>query len=149
MKAILALIAGVLSLLAPLWFLSGFVPVPEYRTGTLSDYRTAIGAGVTLYGGVFAGIFVGRRLTANRDKDGSARGMFFAGMAGAMMAITLAIVGSFLSDWISTGRIMRPGQTPALLPIVYIVGGIISAFIAGGAVLISYALTPNAGSRSR
>jgi hypothetical protein len=147
MKAILALIAGVLSLLAPIWFLSGFVPVPEYRTGTLSDYRTVIGAAVTLYGGVFAGIILGRRLAANPVRDGSARGMFFAGMVGAMIAITLAIIAAFLADWISTGRIMRPGQTPALLPVVYIVSGIISAFIAAGAVLISYALTPKAESR--
>ena len=38
MKAYLAIVVGLLLLLAPLWTLSGFVTLPEYRTGTMADY---------------------------------------------------------------------------------------------------------------
>ena len=63
-----------------------------------------------------------------------------AGMAGAMGAITLALFAAFLSELVSTGRLMPAGQTPALLPLLYVVGGILSAFMAAGAGLIAYGL---------
>lgn len=63
-----------------------------------------------------------------------------ASMAGAMSAITLALFADFLSELVSTGRLMPAGQTPALLPVFYIVGGILSAFMAVGAGLIAYGL---------
>lgn len=47
----------------------------------------------------------------------SLRATVFAGMVGAKAAIIVIIAGSFLIDLIATGRIMRPGQTTALLPI--------------------------------
>ena len=53
-----------------------------------------------------------------------------------MGAITLAIIASFLIELISTGRLIPAGQTPALLPVLYIVGAILSAFMAAGAGLI-------------
>ena len=62
-------------------------------------------------------------------------------MAGAMGAITLALAASFLIELITTGRLMPPGQTPALLPMFYVVGGVLSSVIAAGAGLIGYGLS--------
>jgi hypothetical protein len=139
MKAYLAIILGFALLLAPLWSLSGYVTVPEYRTGTFADYSSAVIAGATLYGGVLAGVLVGRRYQSPQSPR-RFRATFKAGMAGAMAAITLALLAAFLIELISTGRLMRAGQTPALLPLFYVVGGILSAFMAAGAGLIAYGL---------
>ena len=141
MKAYLAIVLGLVFLLAPLWSLSGFVTAPEYRTGTIADYSSALIAGATLYGGVLVGVLVGRRYRSQRNASGPFRTTFIAGMAGAMVAITLALVAAFLSELISTGRLMPAGQTPALLPLFYVVGGILSAFMAAGAGLIAYGLS--------
>jgi hypothetical protein len=140
MKAYLAIGLGLALLLAPLWTLSGFVIVPEYRTGTISDYSTAIGSGVTLYGGVLLGVLMGRRYKFRLHGAGTFKTTFIAGIAGAMAAITLALVVAFLVELATTGRLMREGNSPALLPIFYIVGGILSAFMAAGAGLITYGL---------
>ena len=140
MKAYLAIVLGLALLLAPLWSLSGFVTVPEYRTGTIAEYSSALIAGATLYGGVLAGILVSQRYKSRRHTSGPFRTIFIAGMAGAMGAITLALFAAFLSELISTGRLMPAGQTPALLPLFYVVGGILSAFMAAGAGLIAYGL---------
>jgi uncharacterized membrane protein len=140
MKAYLSIILGLALLLAPLWTLSGFVTVPQYRTGTIADFATALIAGATLYGGVFVGVLVSRWHKSRRNGTVPFRTTFVAGMAGAMGAVTLALFAAALSQLVSTGRIMPAGETPALLPVLYIVGGILSAFIAAGAGLIAYGL---------
>jgi len=145
MKGYLAIALGFVLLMAPLWFLSGFAVVPEYRTGTIADFAAPLIAGATLYSGVFGGALVSRRYQPQRYRSAPFRSVFIAGMAGAMVAITLALIISFLSQFISTGRMMPAGQSPALLPVVYIVGGIVSLSIAAGAGLIAYAATPKAG----
>ena len=146
MKAYLAIALGLAMLLAPLWTLSGFVIVPEYRTGTISDYSMALISGATLYGGVLVGVLFGRRYISKRQGASPFRTTFIAGMAGAMGAITMALVIAFLMELITTGRMMPEGNSPALLPIFYIVGGLLSAFIAGGAGLIAYGLSSEAKS---
>ena len=138
MKSYMAVLLGIGLFLAPLWTLSGFVTVPEYRTGTIADYQGALVSGLTLYGGVLIGVFSERFVT--RVDVPTFRKVFLAGIAGAMGAITLGLVAWALIQLISTGRIMPEGQTPALLPVFYIVGGILSAFMAAGAGLISYGL---------
>ena len=143
MKSNLAIVLGLALLLAPLWTLSGFVTVPEYRTGTIEDYSSAIIAGVTLYGGVLLGVLIGRRLDKQRKGTAPFRTVFISGMAGAMAAITIGLAASFLSELISTGRLMPKGSSPALLPIFYIVGGLLGAFMAAGAGLIAYGLAGN------
>ena len=130
---------GIVLLLAPLWTLSGFVTVPEYRTGGFADYRGALIPGITLYGGVLVGVLLNQRFTV-RGSLPRFRRIFVAGIAGAMGAITLGLIVWALSQLISTGRIMPKGQTPALLPLLYIVGGILSAFMAAGAGLIAHGL---------
>ena len=139
MKSYLAVAVGLLLLVAPLWTLSGFVTVPEYRTGTFADYQTAIVSGLTLYGGVFLGVLFGERLKARRSHPAFRR-IFVAGIVGAMVAITLGLIATFANELVSTGRLMPPGQTPALLPIFYVVGGFLSALMAAGAGLIAYGL---------
>ena len=142
MKHYLAIGLGVLLLLAPLWTISGYVTLPEYRTGTIADFGMAICMTVTLYGGVFAGLLVHRLYGSRASKEAAPlMSRFVAGMAGAAGAITLALIIIFAAELISTGRLMRPGQSPALLPLFYVVGGFLSAFIAGGAALISYGLS--------
>lgn len=140
MKAYLSIVLGITLLLVPLWTLSGFVTVPEYRTGTSADYSSALIAGATLYGGVLVGVLVGRRYPLQRHSPLSFRKTFMAGMSGAMAAITILLVAVFLIELASTGRLMPPGQTPALLPLFYVVGGILSAFMAAGAGLIAHGL---------
>lgn len=140
MKAYLAIVLGIALLLAPLWTLSGFVTVPEYRTGTIADYSSALIAGATLYGGVLAGILVSRRYKPQRNGPVPFRATFVAGIYGAMAAITLGLTGAFLIELVSTGRLMPKGNSPALLPIFYIVGGLLSAFMAAGAGLIAHGL---------
>jgi hypothetical protein len=140
MKSYLAVVLGLLLLIAPLWTLSGFVIVPEYRTGTCADYQMAVLSALTLYGGVFVGVFIGERVKSRRLMPAFRR-ILVAGIIGAMGAITLALMVSFGSELASTGRLMPPGQTPALLPIFYVVGGILSAFMAAGAGLIGYGLS--------
>jgi NhaP-type Na+/H+ or K+/H+ antiporter len=140
MKAYLTIFLGLALLLAPLWSLSGFVTVPEYRTGTLGDYSSALIAGATLYGGVFVGVLVGRQYKSQQNIPVPFKTTFMAGMAGAMGAITLVLVAAFLVELVSTGRLMRAGQSPALLPVFYVVGGILSAFMAAGVGLIAYGL---------
>lgn len=144
MKAYLAIALGLAMLLAPLWTLSGFVTVPEYRTGTIADYSNALISGATLYGGVLVGVLVGRRYNSRRQGAVPFRTTFIAGMAGAMGAITLALIVDFLMELVSTGRLMPEGNSPALLPIFYIVGGLLSAFIAAGAGLVAYGLSGEA-----
>ena len=139
MKTYLAAAVGIVLLLAPLWTLSGFVTVPEYRTGSIRNYQAALVSGLTLYGGVLVGVLLSERFKGRWNVPVFRR-IFLAGIAGAMGAITLALVASFLSELASTGKLMPAGQTPALLPILYIVGGILSAFIAAGAALIAYGL---------
>ena len=136
MRAFFAIVLGVVLLLAPLWTLSGFVTVPEHRTGTFDDYQAAVVSGITLYGGVFVGVLVGERFKTHWSFPRRRR-IFLAGVAGALGAITLALIASFLIELTSTGRLMPRGQTPALLPVLYIVGGILSAPIAAGAALIA------------
>lgn len=140
MKAYLAIAFGIALLLAPLWTLSGYVTVPEYRTGTIADYKSALIAGVTLYGGVLVGVLVSSRQKPRKDRPVPFRTTFVAGIYGAMGAITLGLIAGFLIELISTGRLMPKGNTPALLPIFYIVGGLLSAFMAAGAGLIVYGL---------
>ncbi len=140
MKPFVAMVIGALLLLAPLrWLLAVLVPVPEYRTGTFSDFAPAIIAGVTLYAGVFVGVLIGKRLAAQRGEVVSSGTVFVAGMAGAIVAMTLAVSGWALSQWVSTGRIFQPGTSLALFPVLFILGGVLSAFIAGGAGLFAYA----------
>jgi NhaP-type Na+/H+ or K+/H+ antiporter len=139
MKSYLSAALGLLLLVAPLWTLSGFATVPEHRTGTIADYQTALISGATLYGGVFIGVLISERFKLLRTVPAFRR-IFLAGIAGAMGAITLALIASFLGELASTGRLMPPGQTPALLPVLYIVGGILSAFMAAGVGLIAYGL---------
>ena len=139
MKSYLTIVLGLLLLLAPLWTLSGFVTVPEYRTGTIADYQAALISGLTLYGGVFAGVLLGQRFKG-RSNVPAFKETFIAGIAGAMGAITLGLIIWGLNQLISTGRIIPPGQTLALLPVLYIVGGILSAVLATGAGLIAYGL---------
>ena len=138
MKAYSEIALGFLALLAPLWTLSGFVAVPEYRTGTIADFAMALIAGVMLYGGVFVDVLVGR---SRLNGPVSFKATFVAGMAGVMGAITLALVASFLIELITTGRLMPAGQTPALLPMFYVVGGVLSSVIAAGAGLIAHGLS--------
>lgn len=140
MRGFLAIVFGIALLVAPLWTLSGFVVVPEYRTGTIADYSSALIASATLYGGVLAGVLVGRRYQAEENGIDRFKTIFVAGMIGAMAAITLVLVGAALVQLVSTGRIVPAGQSLALLPVVYIVGGILSAFMAAGAGLIAYGL---------
>ena len=139
MKSYLAMALGLLLLIAPLWTLSGFVTVPEYSTGTFADYQMAVLSALALYGGVFVGVLIGERVKPRRLMPAFRR-IFVAGIVGALGAITLALIVSFGVELVSTGRLMPPGQTPALLPIFYIVGGILSAFMAAGAGLIAYGL---------
>ena len=136
MKAYLAIGFGLALLLAPLWTLSGFVPVPEYRTGTIDDLVLPLIAGVTLYGGVLAGVLTVWRL---KRRPGF-KAIFMAGMAGSMGAITLTLIVAFLVKLVTTGALMPEGQSPALLPIFYIVGGMLAGVIAAGAGLIAYGL---------
>lgn len=138
MKAYFAIVLGLVLLLAPLWSLSGFATAPEYRTGTITDYSIALTAGATLYCGVLVGVLVGRRSKGRLNGGGPLQSTFIAGMAGAMVTITLVLFAVFLIELISTGRLMPPGQTPALLPIFYVAGGILSALIAAGVGLIAY-----------
>lgn len=146
MKTYLAMALGILLLLGPLWFLAGLVPVPAYRTGTLSDLAPAIIAGITLYTGAFAGMLIGNRLLG-RDRLASFRALFISGMAGVMVAITLAVTAWAVIQWATTGRMLQPGQTLALLPILYIVGGVVSAFIVGSICLFAYAGRPTGRGR--
>jgi hypothetical protein len=139
MKAFVAMALGLVLLLAPLWTLSGFVTVPEYRTGSIADYQAALISGLTLYGGVAVGALISGRFKT-RWNVSTFRRVFLAGIAGALSAITLGLVVWAVGQLISTGRIMPAGQTPALLPVLYIVGGLLSAFMAAGAGLISYGL---------
>ena len=139
MKPYLAAALGLFLVLAPLWTLSGFVTVPEFRTGTIADYQVALISGVTLYGGVFVGVLIGECFKTRWSVSGIRR-IFVAGIAGATAAITLAIVAYFLTALVSTGRLMPEGQSPALLPVLYIVGGILSAFMAAGVALIAFGL---------
>lgn len=140
MKYYVAAAHGLLLLLAPFWTLSGFVTVPEHRTGTITDYQAALVSGQTLCGGVLVGVLIAERL---KTQWGALpfRRTFLAGIAGAMGAITLVLIASLLVELVSTGRLMPRGQTPALLPVLYIVGGILSAFMAAGAGLIAYGLS--------
>lgn len=140
MKAYFAIVMGLALLLAPLWSLSGFVTAPEYRTGTIGDYSSALIAGATLYCGVLVGVLVRRRYKWQLNGSGPFKTTFVAGMAGAMVAITLVLLAVFLIELVSTGRLMPAGQTPALLPLFYVVGGLLSAFMAAGAGLIAYGL---------
>jgi hypothetical protein len=139
MKSYLAVAVGLLLLVAPLWTLSGFVTVPEYRTGTFADYQTAVVSALTLYGGVFLGVLIGECFKARRSRPVFRR-IFVAGIIGAMVGATIGLIASLALELVSTGRLMLPGQTPALLPIFYIVGGILSALMAAGAGLIAYGL---------
>jgi len=139
MKTYLAVALGIVLLVAPLWTLSGFVTVPEYRTGGIGDYQAALVSGLTLYGGVLFGVLLCERFK-ERWNVPSFRRVFVGGIAGGMGAITLALIASFLGDLASTGRLMPPGQTPALLPVLYIVGGVLSAFLAAGVGLIAYGI---------
>ncbi len=145
MKQVLAMIVGVLLLLAPLQFIWGFRPVPEYRTGTFDDFATVIAIGATLYGGVLAGIFALWRMEPKLQTRMTGRAIFMAGMVGAMLAILLALLIAFASQWLSTGYLITPGSSLALLPLFPILGGFVSAFIAGGAALIAYALRLSKG----
>jgi hypothetical protein len=143
MKTYLAIALGLALLLAPLWSLSGFVTVPEFRSGTVADYSSALIASATLYGGVLVGVLVSRPFKS-RHKPVGFRTTFTAGMAGAMGAITLALFVTFVSELITTGRLMPVGHTPALLPMFYVVGGMLSAIMAAGAGLILYGLSGGA-----
>lgn len=140
MKAYLRIALGIALLVAPLWTLSGFETASDYRTGTMADYSGALGAGFTIYGGVLVGILVSRWYDSKRSSQALFKSTFIAGVSGAMAAITLFLIGGFLVELASTGRLMPNGNTPALLPIFYIVGGILSAFIAAGAGLIVHGL---------
>ena len=139
MKSYLALTLGLFLLLSPLWTLSGFVTVPEYRTGSIGDFQTALISGATLYGGVLVGVLLSESFK-DRWKVPTFRRIFVAGIAGAMGAITIALIAYFLAELVSTGRLMPPSQSAALLPIFYIVGGFLSAFMAAGAALIAHGL---------
>jgi hypothetical protein len=140
MIRLVALIVGVLLLVAPLRWLYGLTPVPAYRTGTFQDVSFALMAGVTLYGGVLAGVFVPWRLGARRGASPGGLAVFFAGWVGAMVAIGLALAIWALHQWLSLGRILPKGQSAALLPIFPIIGGLLGLVIAGGAGLVASGL---------
>jgi hypothetical protein len=133
---LLAVVVGVLLFLAPLKFLAGLTPVPEYRTGTFEDLEFAVTAGATLYGGVLAGVLVLWRLEADRGRRMKGPAVFGAGWIGAMAAIGLALGAWAVLQWLTTGTVVKPGQSLALLPIFPIIGGLLSLPIAAGAGLI-------------
>ena len=139
MKQLTALIVGTLLILAPLWSLWGMtVPVPQYRTGTFADLVPLLTAVATLYGGVAAGIFALSRLKPRTGMTGKA--ILVAGIGGALAAILVALAGWAVVQWLTTGRVMKPGQTLALMPLFPILGGLLAAPIAGGAALVAYAM---------
>ncbi|HUE79422.1 MAG TPA: hypothetical protein VMN38_07310 [Sphingomicrobium sp.] len=125
------MIAGVLLFLAPLWFWWNLT-LPEFRTVSFG----ALASGVTLYGGVLAGIFVAWRLKANRPGAITGRAVSVAAMVGAALAIVLAMgAWAFLEP--------EPGGSWRQMPILLIPGGIVIAVVAGGAGLVAYALHPS------
>ncbi len=131
-----ATIIGALLFIAPLKGLAGLTPVAAYRTGTFVDVAFALSAGVTLYGGVLAGVAICWRLDANRGALTKGLAVLFSGWVGSMAAIGLALGIWALHERLTTGHVMHPGQSMALLPIFPIIGGIISLFIASGASLV-------------
>lgn len=134
------MIVGVLLLVAPLRWLYGLTPVAAYRTGTFQDVAFALSAGVALYGGVLAGVLGLWRLEARRRAPMKGLAVFSAGWIGAMAGIGLALGIWALHEWLTTGAVLRPGQSAALLPIFPIVGGAIALVIAGGAGLVASGL---------
>ncbi|HEY0437548.1 MAG TPA: hypothetical protein VGC92_12980, partial [Phenylobacterium sp.] len=108
----------------------------RYRTATLEDLQFPIAVGATLYGGVLAGVCILWRLETGREAALKGRAVFFAGWLGALAAIGLALAIWALHERLSTGRVLQPGQSLALLPIFPIIGGLLGLFIAGGAGLV-------------
>ena len=142
MKRSLCMLAGVLLFLAPLKFLWGFRPVPEYRTGTFADIASAVAIGATLYGGMLAGIFAVWLLEPKLRTGMTGRAVFVSGLVGAMLAIVFAMGVWAIHQWLSTGRVFEQGSSLALLPVIPILGGALSVLMAGGAGLVAYALRP-------
>jgi hypothetical protein len=133
-------IVGVLLLVAPLKYLFALTTVAAYRTGGFKDVALPVFASAALYGGVLAGVFLPWRFAARRAGAMNGLAVFIAGWAGAMAGVALALGVWALREWLTTGAVLRPGESAALLPIFPIIGGILALPIAAGAALVAAGL---------
>jgi hypothetical protein len=113
------LVPGFALLLLPAWWLVvSLVPVPQFRSGTASDYRPLLIAGLTLYGGALAGLISGRMHTGRAL---TSSGVFIWCLSGALAAVVVALaIGGGGNLW----------------GLVVILGACLGAMIAGGAALV-------------
>jgi len=132
MRRLLAGAAGVFLVVTPPVMLYGMtVPVPQYRTGTFTDYQAFVVSCLTVYGGVVLGIAVRWWLQRGEEPTSTSWSVFRSGVVGGLVAIGVALVLASLRSGLGN-----------LWGLVIIFGGVFAASVSAGAALVLSAIRP-------
>lgn len=139
MKQLVAGVVGVLLVLVPGWmFFNGLRPMPQYRSGTWSDYQGVLVAWLWLYGGAALGIAWRWWRSARLMRTIGGVEVFRAGFAGVMALTAAWVVGAGVYGWLIRGSVGE--GLGNLWGLVVIFGAVLGAVVAAGAGLIWYAI---------
>ncbi len=101
MFRIAAMLAGLVLIALPAWFLSGSIPVPQYRKGSLTDYLPMLRQGLAIYGSVLLGVAIYLMRIRLSGQPAFPLELFKAGMYGVLACCIIFFGG---------GRLLQPRE---------------------------------------
>ena len=96
MFRIAAMLAGLVLIALPAWFLSGSIPVPQYRKGGLTDYLPMLRQGLAIYGSVLLGVAIYLMRIRLSGQPAFPLELFKAGMYGVLACCIIFFGGGRL-----------------------------------------------------
>jgi hypothetical protein len=138
MFRIAAMLAGLVLIGLPAWFLSGFVPLPQYRKGGAEDYLFVVSALLAIYGSVLLGIAVYSVRVKLSGQPAFPLDVFKAGMYGVLVCCIIFFGGGGLYSLAKYGAFYKAigGNLWGMLAIFW---AVLSAFVSAGLALLFYA----------
>jgi hypothetical protein len=144
MFRIAAMLAGLVLIALPAWFLSGSIPVPQYRKGGLTDYLPMLRQGLAIYGSVLLGVAIYLMRIRLSGQPAFPLELFKAGMYGVLACCIIFFGGGRLYSLAKYGAFDKAigGNLWGLLVIFW---GFFGAFVSAGLALLLYASTGPGG----
>ena len=138
MFRIAAMLAGLVLLALPAWFLSGSIPVPQYRKGGLADYLPMLQQLLAIYGSVLLGVAIYFMRLKLSGQPAFPFELFKAGMYGVLACCLVFFGGGAVYGLAKYGAFEKAigGNLWGMLVIFW---GVLSAFVSAGLALIFYA----------
>jgi len=145
MIRIAALVAGLVLIICPAWWLREVtVPLPAYRKGGSADYLFYGQALLAIYGSVLLGIAVHWLRAKRSSQPLFALGLFKAGMQG-MLTVCIIFFASRLAHGMMTHGDFEKAIGGNLWGLIVIFWAALSAIVSAGMALLFYAWRGPAG----